>query len=159
MPGLWTPDGEYEVRRPARTEAGSARAASEDRQGGPLAQGPTSSSLASPEFGDDGRTLSEEEQAAQLAALEERLAAADVEDVVANHCYGLFELAALHLGRQPPNLTSASVAIDGLGALVDRLGDRLGSHAAPLREGLAQLRLAFVQISQATHSAEGAPRS
>ena len=101
--------------------------------------------------------MSEEERAAEEELLEvaAQLAAAPAEDVVANHCYGLFELAALHLSQQPPRFDKARLAIDALGLLVDGLGDRLGQHAPPLAEGLAQLRLAFVRISSATPSSDG----
>jgi hypothetical protein len=101
--------------------------------------------------------MSEEERATEEELLEvaQQLAAAPAEDVVANHCYGLFELAALHLSQQPPQFDKARLAIDALGLLVDGLGDRLGQHAPPLAEGLAQLRLAFVRISSATPSSDG----
>ena len=74
--------------------------------------------------------MSEEERAGEEELLEvaKQLAAAPAEDVVANHCYGLFELAALHLSQQPPPFDKARLAIDALGLLVDGLGDRLG-HA------------------------------
>ena len=106
--------------------------------------------------------MTEEELAAEEELLEvaKHLAAAPAEDVVANHCYGLFELAALHLSQQPPQLDKARLAIDALGLLVDGLGERLGQHAAALADGLSQLRLAFVRISSATPSSDGhrAPR-
>ena len=90
--------------------------------------------------------LSEEEVAEQMAALREQLAQTPAAAVVANHCYGLFELAALHLTLQPPQLDEAQVAIDALAAVVEGLSGRLGDNEANLKEGLAQLRLAFVQI-------------
>lgn len=91
----------------------------------------------------------EEELAAQMAAIREQLADTPAAAVVANHAYGLFELAALHLSLRPPQLGEAQLAIDAFGALVEGLGSRLGEHEANLREGLAQLRLAFVQIRAA----------
>jgi hypothetical protein len=87
-----------------------------------------------------------------MAAIEAELSAAPVEEVIANHCYGLFQLAAIHLGHQPPNLPSARLAIDAFGALVEGLDGRLGSAEGTLRDGLAQLRLAFVQISAAANA-------
>ncbi len=89
--------------------------------------------------------------------LQAQLAATPAEAVVANHCYGLFELAALHLGRQPPQLDEARLAIDAMGALVEGLAGRLGEHERALGEGLAQLRLAFVQIRAAEESGRGQP--
>jgi len=77
----------------------------------------------------------------------ERLARTPAEIVVANHAFGLFELAALHLSQQPPQLDQARTAIDALNALVEGMAGRLGEPENQLHEGLAQLRLAFVQIS------------
>lgn len=91
----------------------------------------------------------EEQLQAEMTELRQQLAATPVEVVVANHCFGLFELAALHLSLQPPNLTEAQLAIDGLAALVEGLAGRLGQPEAQLLEALTQLRLAFVQIRAA----------
>jgi hypothetical protein len=88
----------------------------------------------------------------EMAELEAELLAAPVEEVIANHCYGLFQLAAIHLGHQPPNLPAARLAIDAFGALVEGLDNRLGAATETLRDGLAQLRLAFVQISAAANA-------
>jgi hypothetical protein len=85
----------------------------------------------------------------ELAALRDQLARTPASVVVANHCLGLWELAALHLSLHPPQLDQAAVAIDALGAIVERLEGRLGEEEATLKEGLAQLRLAFVQVKAA----------
>ena len=77
------------------------------------------------------------------------LASAPVEVVVANHCYGLFELAAVYLSQQPPLVDQARLAIDALGCLVDGLEGRLGEGESALKEGLTNLRLAYVQIEGA----------
>ena len=92
---------------------------------------------------------------ARLAQLQEQLARTPAEVVIANHAFGLFELAALHLSLQPPQLDQARLAIDALAALVDGLGDRLGDHARELDEGLANLRMAYVQIHAASQAAPG----
>lgn len=79
------------------------------------------------------------------------LAATPVEDIIANHAVGLWQLAVLHLvpeGGDAPNLDAASLAIDALALLVEGLDDRLGRHAEPLRDALAQLRLAFVEVQE-----------
>jgi hypothetical protein len=75
--------------------------------------------------------------------------------VVANHAFGMFELAALHLSLDPPQLDQARLAIDALAALVEGLGDRLGPHAQELSAGLGQMRMAYVQISGAVRGAAG----
>lgn len=89
-----------------------------------------------------------------MAALQDQLANTPAEVVIANHAFGLFELAALHLSLERPQLDQARLAIDALGALVDGLGERLGEPAAELSKGLAQLRMAYVQIAGA-HSTSG----
>jgi hypothetical protein len=83
------------------------------------------------------------------AAIEDarrRVAEAPPEVVVTNHVMGLYELAAIHLSAEQPNLPAAALAIDAVACLVDGLGDRLGPDAATLRDALANIRLAFVQI-------------
>ena len=103
--------------------------------------------------------LTEEQAAAQaeVEAMRAQLAHTPAEVVVANHCYGLFELAAIYLSQTPPQLFQARLAIDGLGALLDGLRGRLGEAEPALLESLSQLRLAFVSLEGAEKSsAEGA---
>ena len=133
MSSIWTPGGERPVGRP-------------DPDATPAAGGPPP--------GDPGQELSEEELAARMQELQEQLANTPVELVVANHCYGMFELAALHLSMQPPQLAEAQLAIDALGLLVEGLAGRLGEPEGQLKEGLTQLRMAFVQIRAATESGQ-----
>ena len=64
------------------------------------------------------------------------------------------DLAALHLSLRPPQLDEAALAIDALGALIERLEGRLGDEEATLRDGLAQLRLAFVSVKSAATAAQ-----
>jgi hypothetical protein len=88
--------------------------------------------------------------------LRAQLAQAPADVVVANHVFGLFELAAIYLSQQPPLLEESKLAIDAMGALVDTLGPRLGEAESQLKDGLAQLRIAFVQLSAAEQArAEG----
>ena len=94
--------------------------------------------------------------AAQVQSMREELANAPVEVVVANHCYGLFELAAVYLSQVPPLLPQAQLAIDALGALVGGLEGRLGDSEDQLKDGLSQLRLAYVQIDGARRAGEQA---
>ena len=84
-----------------------------------------------------------------MAELQDQLAKTPAAVVVANHAFGLFELAALHLSLQPPQLAEAQLAIDALAAVVEGLAGRLGDQEDHLKEGLAQLRIAFVQIKGA----------
>jgi hypothetical protein len=95
------------------------------------------------------------------AALEEELAAirnTPAAYVVGNHAIQLFELARIHLTADPPNLADATLAIDAMAAIVEGLSGRLGEDAGTLVDGLAQLRLAFVQIKAASAAkAAGVP--
>jgi hypothetical protein len=93
--------------------------------------------------------MDEAELARQMEAMRAELVNSPVEVVVANHCYGLFELAAVYLSQQPAMLTQARLAIDALGSLVSGLEGRLGDTEEQLRDGLSQLRLAYVQIDGA----------
>ena len=63
-----------------------------------------------------------------------------------HHLMGLYELGAIHLSQQPPNLSEAALAIDAMGAVVDRLQGRLGENEETLRGALDQIRLAYVGI-------------
>lgn len=90
-----------------------------------------------------------EDEAALAAHLEElrhQLLSTPVEVVVANHAYGLFELAAIHLSQRPADLVQGRLAIDALGILVEGLAGRLGEAEPSLIDALAQIRLAYVQI-------------
>lgn len=93
-------------------------------------------------------TQEQEELLAELQAAREQLAQTPAAVVVANHAIGLFQLAAIHLDREPANLDDARLAIDALAALVDGLPGRLGEEEQPLKEALAQLQLAYVEVAK-----------
>jgi hypothetical protein len=129
MSSLWTPDGERPVRRtpdPAPTAASPAQP----------------SPLATDLSADDVAALQDE-----LAEAQREILSVPASAIVANHAIGLFQLAAVHLQTEPPNLDDARLAIDAMGALVDGLHGRLGMDEDTLDDALAQIRLAFVQIS------------
>ncbi|MEO5680916.1 MAG: hypothetical protein ABIS47_14745, partial [Acidimicrobiales bacterium] len=76
-----------------------------------------------------------------------------------NHAIQLFELARIHLTAEPPNLADAQLTIDAMAALVEGLAGRLGDDEGTLVDGLAQIRLAFVQLKAAAQArAAGVPR-
>jgi hypothetical protein len=83
-----------------------------------------------------------------MAEVQRELAETPASVVIVNHCIGLFQLAALHLNQQPPNLVDAQLAIDAMAAVVENLGSRLGEDAPALQEALTSVRLAFVQVQQ-----------
>jgi hypothetical protein len=95
----------------------------------------------------DPDQLDQIEQAQQaMQEARARLAEVPAEVVVTNHVMGLYELAAIHLSSEEPDLVQAALAIDAVACLVDGLGDRLGPDAPTMVEALNNIRLAFVQI-------------
>ena len=136
---LWTPDGERPVNREPDPQ--------------PVAAGADD---VMPSF--DDLSPEEQEQAAQMAAeiaeTRKQISETPASLIVANHVMGLYELAAIHLGDQPPNLAEAAVAIDAMGAVMEALPGRLGENEEVLRQAIQQLRMAFVELSQVD---EGAP--
>jgi len=146
MSSLWTPSGEHEVPRDPEPQ-------SEPVSGAPAPDTDLDDAISSvlPE----GMSLDDltpeqreraEEMVKEMVETQSRLLEADASAIVANHAMGLYELAALHLSQQEPNLAEASVAIDALGAIVDSLDGRLGEAEPTLRDALGQLRLGFVQV-------------
>lgn len=148
MSTLWTPDGEIQVDRtpPAGESPGDTPTGPAD----PLLE---AESLNLDDLPPEERARAEE-AIRELAETRERLLAAPAAAVVANHAMGLYELAALHLANQPPNFPEAATAIDALTALLDGMAGRLGEPEPTLREGLEQIRLAFVKLKQAVDSDE-----
>src|SRR5258708_38301847 len=119
MSSLWTPEGEHPVGPDGGGRAqGPGRGAG---RGGPPPTEPP------PAPGDETATE------VDLDQLRRQLAETPVEVVVANHAFGLFELAALHLSLQPPQLEEARLAIGAVAALTDGLTGRLGEAEPTLR--------------------------
>ncbi|MEY3817922.1 MAG: hypothetical protein RIT00_647 [Actinomycetota bacterium] len=87
------------------------------------------------------------EQDKALAEARARLAETPANVVVANHVVGLYELAAIHLGANPPRFDDARLAIDALAAIVDSLGDRLGDDYSTFKDALANIRLVYVKLT------------
>ena len=130
---LWTPDGDHPV--PSCTDPAPPESA------------PPRSDQAPP-YGD----LPPEEQArlaamqAEMEEVRRELLAAPAAVVVANHAMGMYELAAIHLMSEPPQLVEASLAVDALAALVEGLEGRLGDAEPTLRDALGQLRAAYLDV-------------
>ncbi|MGI8985027.1 MAG: hypothetical protein ACR2HM_10950 [Acidimicrobiales bacterium] len=134
MSTFWTPSGERPI---SRDEPAAGRPPS---PAGPDAPG--------------GEEM-DEELRAELMAMQEQMLRTPAAIVVANHCIGLVELAALHLGQSPPNLADAQVSIDALAGMIDAVGPRLGENGPPLVQALNQMRMAFVEARTATARAGG----
>jgi hypothetical protein len=129
MSSLWTPSGEHFPK-----------------DEGPDADRPPDSAGIDADLSAAQGEPTEAEAQAAVEAMRAQLANTPAEVVVANHCYGLFELAAIYLSQTPPMLFQARLAIDGLGYLLDGLKGRLGEAEPALHESLSQLRLAFVRL-------------
>ncbi len=127
MSTIWTPSGERPVGREEPAE----------QPGAASSPGATAGTEREP---------TEEEMAARMAEFQRELLEAPAALVITNHCIGLFQLAAIHLEAQPPNLEEAQLAIDALAGIVESLGPRLGAEERPLLEALTNLRLAFVEV-------------
>jgi hypothetical protein len=140
MSSLWTPSGEHFPKKE-----------DEETPPPPFLQA-DATGVAEP---------SPEEAEAAMEAMRAQLASTPAEVVVANHCYGLFELAAIYLSQTPPMLFQARLAIDGLGALLEGLKGRLGEAEPALFESLSQLRLAYVRLegtdASGVNAADGSP--
>ena len=121
MSSLWTPGGERPVGRQPQPEPDPQAHAHEHERLDP-------------------------ETEAELAEMQRQIAEAPAWAVIANHAVGLFQLAGVHLSQQPPNFEEARLAIDAMAAMVEGLEGRLGPDEATLKDALAQIRLAFVQI-------------
>ena len=130
MSSFWTPSGEHEV--PKKDAGGGAF--------DPQVAGVGDSEI-------DPETAAAMEQ--QLREAQEQLLSVPAGQIVANHVIGLFELAALHLRVDPPNLEEARLPIDAMGILVEQLGDQLPEHQT-LAAALHQIRLAFVEVQNQT---------
>jgi hypothetical protein len=150
---LWTPGGEHQVpREPQRPEPGPAPE-------GPGAAPPSNADLLAslpPEDRARLEALTPEERerameqlrqmAQEMADVQRQMAEAPAAVVIANHAMGIYELAAIHLRQQPPNLTEAKVAIDAFAVLLEALAGRLGPDEATLQQACQQLQMAFVQL-------------
>jgi hypothetical protein len=130
MSSLWTPSGEHFPKKEGQADAPTSAV------GNP---GPA-------EVTEPPDAEAQAEAQAAVDAMRAQLADTPAEVVVANHCYGLFELAAIYLSQTPPMLFQARLAIDALGYLLDGLRGRLGEAEPSLHESLSQLRLVFVRL-------------
>src|SRR4051794_38254858 len=100
MSTFWTPSGERPI--PRDEPPPPSEPAGDDPYGPYGAEGPA-----------EGEEMDEELQA-ELRAMQEQMLRTPAAIVVANHCIGLVELAALHLGQNPPNLADAQISIHAL---------------------------------------------
>jgi hypothetical protein len=135
---LWTPGGEVPVNRnqPQPEPAPDPR----DVGMSGIAGGPSLDDL-----GPEERAQAEA-MIAEMADVQRQIATTPAAQLAANHAMGLYELAAIKLSQEPPLFTEAQLAIDLMAAMLEAAGDRLGDDTAPLKQGLTQLQMAFVEL-------------
>ena len=143
MSSLWTPGGEHPVD--------PSDAAGSPGSGDGMAAGVAG---LSPDDMTPAERQRAEELAREMAAVQEQLASTPAAVVVANHVMGFYELAAIHLSQQPPNLDEAAVAIDAMGGVVEKLPGRLGEAETTLKDALHQIRMVYVRVEQAARAAD-----
>ena len=140
---LWTPDGERPVARPSQSDHAAANSGASPELRAALA-----------EAGIDFDSLSPEQQAeaaqmlTEMSRVRQEMLSVPATDIIANHLMGFYELAAIHLGENPPNFGEATIAIEALRAVLDRLGEKFGEHHAVLAQALTQLQMTFVQLKE-----------
>jgi Domain of unknown function (DUF1844) len=100
--------------------------------------------------------MSETEQQQEREALEqmrEQLASVSAGDVIAEAGLSLVALAYVRLGIPPEeheryrDLEAARVLIDALGGMLAGVEGRVGAAEAGLRDALARLRMAYVDVA------------
>lgn len=140
---LWTPDGEHPVdrERPAPGAPASGEGTGPDLLAGLDDEQRAEFDRLSPEDQEQARQM-----IAQMAESRRQVLETPAAVVIANHAMGLYELAAIHLGAEAPQVDEAKLAIDALAALLDAVDGHLGPDGETLRDALAQIQLAFVQI-------------
>lgn len=136
---LWTPGGEVPVNRDRQPEP-AAGADPRDAGMSGVAGGPSLEDL-SPE-----ERAQAEQMVAEMAEVQRQIAGTPAAQLVANHAMGLYELAAIKLSQEPPLFADAQLAIDALNAVIEVVGDRFGDDGPPLKQGLSQLQMAFVEL-------------
>ncbi|MCL4448350.1 MAG: hypothetical protein M1483_05335 [Actinobacteria bacterium] len=141
MNTIWTPSGEHPIPPKDTAQVKTDKETSR----------PTEQAGEQPPQAVTGQPTPEELQN-NLKELSQQLAKTDAEVVIANHCYGLFELASLYLSSKPPQLDKAKLAIDAFTCLIEGspngMSGNLGMQEDDLKEALKQIRLAYVQLSQ-----------
>lgn len=144
---LWTPDGERPVSRTPADQPAAPTSA-----GGAAPSPEVVEALAQAGIDVDQLTPEQLAEAAQMLAemgrVRQEMLSVPAADIVANHVMGMYELAAIHLGENPPNFAEATVAIEAVRAVLERLGTQLGQHEAVLRQALSQLQMTFVQLKE-----------
>ena len=157
---LWTPSGEHKVPRDSSGREPSGRA-EQDLAGAAQGSAPQASHVGSADTlgpdpyeyldGVDPQALDpgvREELEAQMAEVRQRILDTPVEAMIVQHVIGLFEIAAIHLNAENPDLAAARLAIDAMDGALSATEGRLGDAEEAMQSMLHQARMAYVQVSQ-----------
>ena len=146
---LWTPSGEHRVPRETSV---SGQEATQNSTEGPQAGVSQTGNAGDPQLDDaDTQALDpevREELEAQMAEVRQRILETPIEAMIVQHVIGLFEIAAIHLNAENPNLVSARLAIDAMDGALDATEGRLGDAEEAMQSMLHQARMAYVQVNQ-----------
>ena len=166
---IWTPSGEHKVPRDSSgqgaegarqhsdgaTQGGDAQAPAGDFGAGDFQTAGAADPLAQMDGshmdGADPQALDPEVRAeleAQMAEVRQRILETPVEAMVVQHLIGLFEIAAIHLNAENPDLSSVRLAIDAMDGALGASQGRLGDAEEAMQSMLHQARMAYVQVSQ-----------
>lgn len=168
---LLTPSGEHKVPRDSSGRETSGRA-EQDLAGAAQGSAPQASHVGSADTGSadtlgpdpyehldgvDPQALDPEVRAeleAQMAEVRQRILDTPVEAMIVQHVIGLFEIAAIHLNAENPDLAAARLAIDAMDGALDATEGRLGDAEEAMQSMLHQARMAYVQVSQGSAASQ-----
>ena len=139
---LWTPGGEHPVDRGG--DGGGT-----DGPSRPLPPDAPDLDDLTPEQQAQARAMAEE-----MAEAQRQIAETAAYVVINNHLMGFYELAAIHLSQQPPNLAEGQVAITAMASVLGNLEGQLGEDEPALRNALQQIQLAFVELKRRVDAGE-----
>ena len=91
---------------------------------------------------------------AQMAEVRQRILDTPVEAMILQHVIGLFEIAAIHLNAENPDLVATRLAIDAMDGALDATKGRLGDAEEAAQSMLHQARMAYVQVSQGSAASQ-----
>lgn len=90
-----------------------------------------------------------EQMAKDMTEARARLLETEAATIIANHAFGIYELAAIHVTADDPDMKEGRLAIDALQALITGISGRLGEAEETLNDALANIKLVYVQRAAA----------
>ncbi len=97
-----------------------------------------------------------EQMARDMTEARSRLLETEASTIISNHALGIYELAAIHITANDPDMKEGRLAIDSLEALITGVAGRLGETEETLVDALANIKLVYVQRAAALKTAANA---